>query len=313
MGFPFSWRVSKKMKWIALSTVCCFLAVFLAVKALGTYYSKKIIDERLQHAGLGSLVHYKTLSFSPFTLTPTLESVTLGNEYYPWLAFRSISFKWLPLIYPDLQVDFQFDSHKSLARGSQQILSKLGIQTLKGSGLFTSNKIGKQLTSKLTLTIEQVGTLDWMSRLDLLTNTLSLQEFRSDLLASMALRQMSAMPIIYGDSIAFDKISIRFHDTGLMHHLFPLQKSPEQKRNQTNIIATLDKTIDELGLAKAGSHTSQRIVHQLLSFWHNPNTLTLVMAPSKALSLKEVMLLSQNKQLYDGAKLSMTTQSAATP
>ncbi|SBS29934.1 hypothetical protein MSP8887_01193 [Marinomonas spartinae] len=313
MGLSPSWLLSRKMLRVALSILCCLLVVFLAAKELGTYYSKKIIDERLEHAGLRSFVHYKAISFSPFTLTPTLQSVSLGNEHYPWLAFRTISLKWLPLIYPDLRVSFQFDPHKSLARDSRRLLSKLGIDALKGSGLFTSNKIGRQLTSKLNLTIEQVGTLHWKSRLDLLTNTLSLQEFRSDLLASIALRQMSAMPIIYGDSVAFDKVSIRFHDTGLVHHLFPLQKHPAQKRNQMNITSTLEKVVDEMGLAKAGSHTSQLIVHQLLSFWHHPETLTFVMAPSKALSLKEIMLLSQNKQLYAGAKLSVTTHSITTP
>lgn len=298
---------SKKVKWIILSTLCCFFILFVTVKELGTYYTKKIIDRRLQEAGLSAFIHYQTISFQPFTLTPSLESVTLGNERYPWLALKTLSMKWLPLTYPNLDVSFQFDPSKPLARDSHYLLSKLGIHALRGSGHFVSNKTDKQLTSKLTLDIQQVGTLHWMSKLDLLTDSVSLQEFRSDLLASMALGQMSAMPILYGDSIAFETVDVRFHDSGLVAHLFPHPPSKQQgsSSEQVPITAKLENTIATLGLAKTGSNASKYIADQLFTFWQQPNTLTITMTPKRAISLTDIMLLSQEKQLYDGAKITI--------
>ena len=190
----------------------CFVILGLyAVQRFGAQYAEQKIREQLEHAGLTSFVHYQQVYFNPFTLTPSLEGVKVGLEDSPLLIFARISFNSYVIKHPNLDIDFWIqESHiDSLSRETRGLMRSAGIDTLLGKGSFSSTVQNEEITSELKLDIKDIGKLTLLSNIQRLDRSFPLSDLRSDILASFALGQPEALPIIYGDAIRFRSLDIK--------------------------------------------------------------------------------------------------------
>ncbi|WP_133012856.1 hypothetical protein [Marinomonas flavescens] len=289
-----------------LALLILLILLFSAAKYFGTRYATQVIDKQIHESGLAPLIHYKSISFNPLTLTPVMHSVSIGNKRYPWLRLTHIKFNYLPVIYPKLNVDFQFDDNKTsfIARDTRRLMTLMGIQQLTGQGHFLSAPKEGNIDSTLTLQVDQVGHLFFNSNIDILNQDVSLQEFRSDLLASMALGQLDAIPILYGDSIAFHKIALRFRDEGLIKRQWP-EFSAKSSHEALPYFKTLSAY---LGLAPYHSIQNHHISTQVTTFLTKANTLSFSMAPKQPIKLKTLMQFVRNESLYENSDMSLSAR-----
>jgi hypothetical protein len=299
----------KKQRFMMITAIIGLLlvgAIFLALKYFGTRYAIQMIDDQIQESGLTPLIHYQKVSFDPLTLTPSLHSVSIGNKNAPWLRFSQIKFNSLPAIYPKLDIEFQFDSRSQpLARDTRRLMAIAGIKQLAGHGRFLSTPKGNNINSSLTLDISQVGKLLLTSNMDILDANFSLNELRSDFLASMALGQLDAMPILYGDSIALHNLAFRFQDNGLTRHIWP---NAQNTRNNKDTLAFLKTLINNTGLAPYESIQAEHIATQIQDFLTKPQRLSFSMMPKQAIKLATLMTLFQNKSLYRESEMNLAAR-----
>ena len=295
---------------IAIISLLIVVSLFVALKYLGSRYATQIIDQQIQQAGLTSLIHYQKISFNPLTLTPTMHLVSLGNQRAPWLRFSQVSLNFLPVIYPKLDLEFQLDANHPLANDTKQLMSRVGLTQLSGHGRFLSHPKMDNIDSTLTLHIDQMGDLFFNSNLDILNPEFSLHELRSDLFASMAMGQLSAMPIIYGDSIAFHSITLRFKDQGVIKRCWPAHHTLTNlnTNNAQNALLFFNTLADSLGLAPYHSVQNQHISGQLINFFANPNGLSFSMEPQHPLTLATLMQFVQRKSLYEKSGMTLSAR-----
>ncbi|QUX90683.1 hypothetical protein CYL31_04375 [Marinomonas sp. A3A] len=285
---------------------CLAILVLYLVQRFGTQYAEDKIQEQLNQSGLAPFVHYESIHLDPFTLTPSLENVSFGNENSPWLRFARISLNSYPIKYPDLDVDFwiQKSPIDSLSRETRGLMRAAGVDTLLGKGSFTSKVEGENVSSHFKLDIKDLGKLDLTSKINLLDNSIVMSDLRSDVLASFALGQPEALPIIYGDAIELHSLDVKYEESGLISHLFPpsviLQDSPENQLNR------LENICQALGLAPADSEEAEHIAETLLAFLKQPKKLSLTLSPSSAISLKELALLASEGMLYKDSKMTLS-------
>lgn len=292
--------------FILLSCVAIF--VVYAVQRFGGNYAEQKIQEQLELSGLAPFVHYESVHLDPFTLTPSLENVSFGNEYSPWLKFARISFNSYPINYPDLDVDFwiQESPIDSLSRDTRNLMRAAGIETLLGKGSFTSKIEGNKVSSNFTLDIKDIGKLAWASDINILDQNIAMDNLRSDVLASFALGQPEALPIIYGDAIEVHSLKVEYEESGLIAHLIPkLAISRDSSESQLNGIKYASQA---LGLAPADSKEAEQIAETLLTFLKQPEQLSLTMSPSSAISLKELALLANQGSLYKDSKMELSNK-----
>jgi hypothetical protein len=284
---------------------CMAIFIIYLVQRFGTQYAEDKIQEQLNQSGLAPFVHYESIHLDPFTLTPSLENVSFGNENAPWLRFARISFNSYPIKYPDLDVEFWIQESPigSLSRDTRNLMRAGGIETLLGKGSFTSKIEGEKVSSQFKLDIKGIGKLDLSSKIYVLDHGIVMSDLRSDVLASFALGQPEALPIIYGDAIELHSLEVKYEESGLITHLFPqsavLRDSPE---NQSN---SLRYASQALGLAPADSEEAKHVAETLLTFLMQPEKLSLTMQPSSALSLKELVLMANKGTLYKDSKMTL--------
>lgn len=284
----------------------CFVILGLyAVQRFGAQYAEQKIREQLEHAGLTSFVHYQQVYFNPFTLTPSLEGVKVGLEDSPLIIFARISFNSYVIKHPNLDIDFWIqESHiDSLSRETRGVMRSAGIDTLLGKGSFSSTVQDEEITSELKLDIKDIGKLTLLSNIQRLDRSVPLLDLRSDILASFALGQPEALPIIYGDAIRFRSLDIKYQEAGLIHRLFPAD-SADQK-DPINVQDTLTLASQALGLAPVGSPEANQISMALETFLETPDQLTLSMLPSSPISLKELTLLANEGALYKNSQMTI--------
>jgi hypothetical protein len=285
---------------------CLAILVLYLVQRFGTQYAEDKIQEQLNQSGLAPFVHYESIHLDPFTLTPSLENVSFGNENAPWLRFARISFNSYPIKYPDLDVDFwiQESPIDSLSRDTRRLMRAAGVDTLLGKGSFTSKVKDEKVSSQFKLDIKDIGKLDLSSKINVLDHDIVMSDLRSDVLASFALGQPEALLIIYGDAIELHSLNVKYEESGLISHLFPqsavLRDSPE---NQSN---SLRYASQALGLATADSKEAEHIAKTLLAFLVQPKKLSVSIQPSSALSLKELALMANEDTLYKDSKMTLS-------
>ena len=285
---------------------CMAIFIIYLVQRFGTQYAEDKIQEQLNQSGLAPFVHYESIHLDPFTLTPSLENVSFGNENAPWLRFARISLNSYPIKYPNLDVDFwiQESPIDSLSRDTRHLMRAAGINTLLGKGSFTSKVKGENVSSHFKLDIKNLGKLDLSSKISLLDSSIVMSDLRSDVLASFALGQPEALPIIYGDAIELHSLKVNYEESGLIAHLFPqsaiLQDSPE---NQLNGLKYMSQA---LGLAPADSEEAKHVAETLLMFFMQPEKLSLTMQPSSALNLKQLALMANEGSLYKDSKMTLS-------
>lgn len=285
---------------------CMAIFVIYLVQRFGTQYAEDKIQEQLDLSGLAPFVHYESVHLNPFTLTPSLENVSFGNENAPWLRFARISFNSYPIKYPDLDVDFwiQESPIDSLSRDTRHLMRAGGIETLLGKGFFTSEVEGEKVSSQFKLDIKDIGKLDLSSKISVLDHSIVMSDLRSDVIASFALGQPDALPIIYGSAIELRSLEVKFEESGLIAHLFP--KSAILRDSQEDQLNGLRYASQALGLASADSKEAKYIAKTLLAFLMQPEKLNLTMQPSSALSLKELALMMNEGTLYKDSNMTLS-------
>ena len=287
---------------------CMAVLVIYAVQRFGGDYAEQKIQEQLERSGLAPVVHYESVHLDPFTLTPSLENVSFGNEYSPWLRFARISLNSYPINYPDLDVDFwiQESPIDSLSRDTRRLMRAAGIETLLGKGSFTSKVEGNKVSSSFKLDIKDIGKLAWASDISLLNKNIAMDNLRSDVLASFALGQPEALPIIYGDAIEVHSLEVEYEESGLIAHLVPKSTiTLDSRENQLNGIKYASQA---LGLAPANSEEAEHIANTLLTFLQKPEKLNLTLSPTSAISLKEIALMVNEGKLYKDSKMELSNK-----
>ncbi|RBP80055.1 hypothetical protein EBI01_14120 [Marinomonas rhizomae] len=290
--------------FILLSCVAIFV-VYL-VQRFGAQYAEDKIKEQLDQSGLAPFVQYGSVHLDPFTLTPSLENVSFGNENAPWLRFARISFNSYPINYPDLDVDFwiQESPIDSLSRDTRRLMRAAGVDTLLGKGSFTSKVEGEKVSSQFKLDIKDIGKLNLFSNINVLDHNIAMSDLRSDVIASFALGQPEALPIIYGDVIELHSLKVEYEESGLIAHLLP--KSALSRDSNENQLNGLKYMSQALGLAPANSTEAEQIAETLLTFLKQPEKLNLTMSPPSAISLKELALLANEGTLYKDSKMTLS-------
>ncbi|MFT2098099.1 hypothetical protein ACMUMQ_07030 [Marinomonas sp. 2405UD66-6] len=288
-----------------------------AIKYFGTQYTEEALKKQLDDAGLTPFVHYQTVHFNPFTLTPSIEEVSFGFENSPWLQFSRISLNSYPLTYPDLDVDFWIKNSpaESLSYDTRRLMKIAGITTLLGKGSLSSTINEDQVTSQFKLDIKDLGILSTSSHIRLLNNELSMHEIRTDLLASIAMGQPLGLFFIHGEALEINDLDIRYQDSGLVTRLIPDTPKSQQEENQ---LASLLKFLSQsLGVAKANSVEADEITNTLVDFLKpsqdpslntqaSKKQLRLQMSPSKPLSLQELALMAHETRLYKDSNMRLT-------
>ena len=297
--------LGKAVTYFILLSCLAIFAIYL-IQRFGTSYAEEKIQEQLTQSGLAPFVHYESIHLDPFTLTPSLENISFGNENAPWLRFARISFNSYPINYPDLNVDFWIKESpiNSLSRETRHIMRAMGIDTLLGKGSFSSNVEGENVSSQFKLDIKDIGKFDVSSKVDILDRSIDMSDLRSDILASFALGQPEALPIIYGDAIELHALDMRFAESGLFAHLFPQASSLQGQEEQ--ILLELKQFSQTLGLAPANSTEATVIAKTLQAFLKQPEQLTLNLSPSSPISLKELTLMASQDTLYKDSNMKLS-------
>ncbi|MGO3740038.1 MAG: hypothetical protein ACTJGG_11315 [Marinomonas foliarum] len=307
IGSKFKNGLGKAVTYFILLS-CFAVLVIYAVQRFGGDYAEQKIQEQLELSGLAPFVHYESVHLDPFTLTPSLENVSFGNEFSPWLRFARISLNSYPIKYPDLDVDFwiQESPIDSLSRDTRNLMRAAGIETLLGKGSFTSKVEGNKVSSSFALDIKDIGKLAWASDISVLDKTIAMDNLRSDVIASFALGQPEALPIIYGDAIEVHSLKVEYEESGLIAHLVP--KSAISRDSNENQLNGLKYMSQALGLAPANSKEAEQIAETLLTFLKQPEKLNLTLSPSSAISLKELALLANEGTLYKDSKMELSNK-----
>lgn len=289
--------LGKAVSYFILLSCLAILMIYL-VQRFGGDYAEQKIKEQLERSGLAPFVHYENIHLDPFTLTPSLENVIVGDQSAPWLRFARISLNNYLINYPNLSVDFwiQESPINSLSRDTGRLMRAAGIDTLLGKGSFSSNVDGESVTSQFKLDIKDLGKLTVASHINLLDQAIDMADLRADILASLALGQPEALAIIYGDAIELNSLNVQYQDTGLFTHLFP--HSTMSQDSQNSHLTGLKFASQAFGLAPADSSEADHIAKTVLTFLNNPNQLSLSMSPSPAMSLKKLTLLANEGSLY---------------
>ncbi|ETX10119.1 hypothetical protein MUS1_04145 [Marinomonas ushuaiensis DSM 15871] len=304
--------IAKKLKDNAASIVVgsililCF-AVFgiYAIQHFGTKYAEKKINAQLAQSGLVDLIHYESVNFDPFTLTPSIDNVSVGIESAPWLRFARITFNSFSLNYPDLDIDFWIkqSSASDLSRDTGRLMRAAGIETLIGKGSFTSAIDGEAISSHFKLNVKDIGIISVSSEVNLLDHNIVMSEFRTDLLASLALGQPEAIFIIYGETLELRSLNINYTDTGLITPQLP------QSADAKNTLRSMLKSRSEsLGLTTKNSLEANQITDSIIGFLQEPNQINLSLLPPSPINLKALALLFGDKNLYKGSNMRISHQ-----
>ncbi|WP_421855952.1 hypothetical protein [Marinomonas sp.] len=285
---------------------CAAIFVIYLVQRFGAQYAEDKIQEQLDLSGLAPFVHYESVHLNPFTLTPSLENVSFGNENAPWVRFARISFNSYPIKYPDLDVDFwiQESPIDSLSRDTRHLMRGIGIDTLLGKGSFTSKVEGEKVSSRFKLDIKDIGKLDLSSNINVLDRSIVMSDLRSDIIASFALGQPEALPIIYGKAIELHSLEVKFEESGLIAHLFP--KSAILRDSRASQLNGLKYVSQALRFAPADSNEAEHIAETILAFFMKPEKLSLVVQPASAISLKELALMMNEGTLYKDSNMTLS-------
>ncbi|WOD06239.1 hypothetical protein [Marinomonas sp. GJ51-6] len=288
-----------------------------AIKYFGTQYTEEALQKQLDDTGLTPFVHYQTVHFNPFTLTPSIEEVSFGFENSPWLQFSRISLNSYPLTYPDLDVDFWIKNSpaENLSYDTSRLMKVAGITTLLGKGSLSSKVNKDQVTSQFKLDIKDLGILSTSSHIRLLNNELSMHEIRTDLLASIAMGQPLGLFFIHGEALEISDLDIRYQDSGLVTRLIP--EAPKSQQEEKQLASLLKFISQSLGVAKANSVEADEIANALVDFLKpyqdpslntqaNKKQLRLQMSPSKPLSLQELALMAHETRLYKDSNMRLT-------
>jgi hypothetical protein len=298
-------KLAKAFTALILLSCLAIFALYL-VQRYGAQYAEHKIQEQLEHSGLTSFVHYESIHFDPFTLTPSLEDVRFGADSAPWLRFARISLNQYPIKYPDLDVDFwiQRSPIDSVSRDMRQWMRAAGIDTLLGKGSFSSKTEGEKVLSQFKLDIKDVGKISLSSNINLLDQTINMPELRSDIIASFALGQPEAILIMYGEAIRLRSLDVAYTESGLINHLFPqFAILSESKQTQLDFLAFKSQA---LGLAAADSKEAKQIASAIWAFLSKPETLTLSLSPSSPISVKELALSTSEERLYKDSNMTIT-------
>ncbi len=277
------------------------------LKHFGTLYAKQKVQEQLQRAGLTPFVHYDTLHFNPFTLTPSLENVRFGNDdSAPWLKFSRISFNSYPLTYPNLDVEFWLEESQpsDLSDETAYWLYVAELDTLIGKGSIVSTVDGHNVTSDIELDIKDLGKLSTHSNLNLVGSEVSMSELRTDLLASIALGQPEAVLIIHGDQVEVDAFEMTYQDQGLIKDW--LQNPPSTPEEKYELFDTLRYSSETFGLAYVDSQEADHIANVMLNFLISPQSLKIAMNPKEPINLSDLVLSMSNSRLYSLSNMTLS-------
>ncbi|AWX99700.1 hypothetical protein A8139_06570 [Marinomonas primoryensis] len=305
MNLNIATKLAKALTALILLS-CLAIFVLYLIQRYGAQYAEHKIQEQLEHSGLTSFVHYESIHFDPFTLTPSLENVRFGADSWPWLRFARISLNQYPIKYPDLDMDFwiQESPIASVSGDTRRWMRAAGIETLLGKGSFSSKAEGEKVLSQFKLDIKDVGEISLSSNINLLDQTINLPELRSDLLASFALGQPEAMLIMYGKAIELRSLDMTYQDAGLIHHLFPQPAIlQESKQSQLDYLTFRSQA---LGLAAVDSKEAKQIASAIWAFLNKPEKLTLSLSPSSPINLKALALSASEERLYKDSNMTIT-------
>ncbi|MDE8601812.1 hypothetical protein M3I01_002565 [Marinomonas sp. RSW2] len=305
MNLNITTKLTKALTALILFS-CLAIFVLYLIQRYGTQYAEHKIQEQLEHSGLTSFVHYESVHFDPFTLTPSLENVRFGADSSPWLRFARISLNQYPIKYPDLDVKFwiQESPIASVSGDTKRWMRAAGIETLIGKGSFSSKAEGEKVLSQFKLDIKDVGKISLSSNINLLDQSVNLPELRSDLLASFALGQPEAMLIMYGKAIELRSLDMTYQDAGLIHHLFPQPAiGQESKQSQLDYLTFGSQA---LGLAAVDSKEAKQIASAIWAFLNKPEKLTLSLSPSSPVNLKALALSASEEKLYNDSNMTIT-------
>ncbi|WP_111638851.1 hypothetical protein [Marinomonas shanghaiensis] len=303
----FQTLLGKVLTYFILLSCFAILGLY-AVQRYGAQYAEQKIQEQLERTGLSQFVHYQQVYFNPFTLTPSLEGVKIGDENSPILIFARISFNSYLIKHPNLDIDFwiQESPIDSLSRETRALMRSAGMDTLLGKGSFSSTIQDEGIVSELKLDIKDAGKLTLMSNIRLLDHEFTPSDLRSDILASFALGQPEALPIIYGDAIELRSLEIQYEESGLIHRLFP--PSGSYQSNPVELEGALMFASQALGLAPANSPEAKQIATSVQTFLETPKQLTLSLLPSSPISVKELTLLASEGSLYKNNRITIQSR-----
>lgn len=291
----------------AIVILCLAVLTIYVMKHVGTQYAQQKINDQLAQSGLKDLVHYESINFDPFTLTPSLNNVSVGIKSAPWLQFASITFNHFALHYPNLDIDFWIEQNSAseLSGNTGPPIRADNVQTLLGKGSFTSRSHGERVLSHFTLDMKELGILNIASDVNVLDRNIVISEFRADLLASLALGQPEAIFILYGERLEFRSLNIQYIDAGFINHWWPESSTPTSSTNHLRSI--VKSNIQALGLT-TNSPDAEHIADSIIAFIQQPNTLNLSLLPPLPINLKELTLLFGDKNLYKGSNMRIFTQ-----
>ncbi|MCB5162276.1 hypothetical protein [Marinomonas algarum] len=308
---------SRLQTWLGNVFIYCLLTASVVVFALfgiqyiGKKYAEDAFQQQLQRAGLTSLVHYDSVHFDPFTLTPSFENVRVGSVVTPWLHFARISFNHYPLTHPNLDIDFwvKESSIADLSRDTGHLMRAAGVDTLLGKGSLSSHTDANELITQLHVNIKDMGKVTLESHINVLSSSLSLTELRSDLLASFALGQPEAMLSLYGETIELHRLMLKYEEAGLIRHLFPSSSQSPQSADYSQETQKRFRLVSQaMGLAPKESKEANEIANALTRFLRQPETLTLFIEPETPTSIKQLMHFSEQEQLYRRSKMTLTAE-----
>lgn len=301
--------------WI-FGVFCLIVLGLYAIKHLGTQYTEQALQKQLEASGLTPFVHYQGVHFNPFTLTPSIEEVSVGDKNTPWFEFSRISLNSYPLTYPDLDVNFWLKDSPidSLSFDTKRLMKATGINTLLGKGSFASQVDEGHVTSRFTLDIKDLGILSTASQIQLLNNNLSMHEVRTDLLASIAMGQPLGLFFIHGDALEISDLDIQYQDSGLVTRL--VSDSLDTPQNENRLNALLKVMSQGAGLATANSQEANDMAQTLVDFLRpsqstsadttSKKQLRLKMSPPTPLNLQELALMAHETRLYKDSRMQLT-------
>lgn len=305
--------LSKRAKYPKILVGLIILSVLavlftIPLKFFGTRYLENQLQQQLTQAGLMGLVHYSKLNLDLFSLTVSLNDVSLGRENAPWIRLHDIHFKHILLNYPDLDINFTLENsdQKTLSRKTRLYMALAGINVLQGQGYIKSKIKGDELDSNIQLQLNQSGTLQLASRLSINTTGVTLETLRSDLLASLALGQPEAMVFLYGDNLRLKSLKLQYQEEGLVQRY--MTSFGLNKGTRDYLVSTIDSGVSSLGLAPWQSPAAKEIANTLTDFLLSPNRLQIALLPPSYVTLNELSAFLTNKTFYSNTNMKIEVE-----
>lgn len=291
------------IKKIAGLIIVVGIVILTAVTFYGQSVAQQKIDLAISDYDLGKIVQYDSVSFNPFTLTPSLNNVVVGQQGKSILLFDQISFhnydvnKRKRLV--DIDVSYQLETvpvnDAPIDIKEMLVLPVMtGLSSFGGGGRVVIDADGEDLNLFVSAMVDDISgvELDLSAIYDgeLKTEGLGKRNLLSPFGALGAIQSL-------GDDVYFETLTFKLKDDGFLDKWLP-QSTEAADYDETEQFDSLAYNVEGMGLAKATSFEAENIAHEVMAFIASPNTFTVSVEPEDPVSLSDVLGFLQKKQAY---------------